>query len=144
MIKELVVFMKGQGFERMDDYHDNSCCPAHYEGDIFQFFNPETRDGVQFCIGPVDDNANMFSDDFIDEANEKFYRYICTFRDESGEGSTIHLCYRGKDSFVKEIKKFDNGRVSTFEFALGDFNQESYGQYGEKFLRAIGENPDEY
>jgi hypothetical protein len=137
MIKELVVFMKGQGFTRLDDYHDNSGCPAHYDGDIFQFYNPETEEGVQFCIGPASDET-MFGEDFREEVDEKFYKYIVTFRDDSGVGSTIHLCYRGKDNFVREIKKFDD------EFTLGGFNKEGYGDKADEFLKTIGENPDEY
>jgi len=142
-IGSLVQFMKSQGFERLSDYHDNSGCPMHYDGDILQFFNSETDKGVQFCIGPISDDA-MFDDDMREEIKEKFYKHISTFRDDSGVGSTIHLWFRAKDNLVKEIKIFDDGIRNTFEFTLGDFNKDAYGTYGETFLNKIGENPEEY
>lgn len=69
--KAIEVFMKTQGFERMEDYCDNSGCPAPMTGGILQFYNPATKIGVQFCYGEGTDDI-MFGEDFQIEVKEKW------------------------------------------------------------------------
>lgn len=67
----LTEFMKSQGFERMDDYSDMGGCSPPIGGKIFQFYNPSTKEGVQFCIGDASDDL-MFGEDFQEEIEEKW------------------------------------------------------------------------
>ncbi len=78
--KDVTSLLNQLGFVRMEDYHDNSGCPACYNGSILQFYNPLTKQGILVTVGDVTDLSNqqtLFGEDFLLEVEEDFKVKIC-------------------------------------------------------------------
>ena len=78
---------------------------------------------------------------YCESSNYRF-SIVVTIQDDSGVGCTTTLMYNKGAGVVTECNIFGDGRKSTHEFSIDDFQPEGYGDKGVEFLELIGENPD--
>ena len=140
--KAVTKFLKQQGFEGMNDYYDIRDRPAPVSGLMFQFYNPATKEGIQFCISDANDDLS-FGDSFEQQKRTPINEDKITIKDkpfmkfmkQQGferiiDWSDKSMCFKGK------VMQFYNIKTEIgVQICIGPIDDDI--MFGEEFAEEI-------